>query len=122
MAITAERRTKRATKKQDDDTGEAKKRHRRSPNEMIQDLETEIARLKTKAAAKEAKQSEEGKAFLAAVKVVDKAIVIASEAGDKQMVHALESARATLGEHLVRMGVRAPAIRGPKKRRSSSAD
>ena len=115
MAITAERRTKRTTKKQDDDTGEAKKRHRRSPEEMIQDLELEIAQVKARAAARQAKQSDEGKAFMLAVKAVDRALAVAQEAGDSGMVKTLEAARAPLSERLVALGLRLPAKRGRRQ-------
>ncbi|HKX45892.1 MAG TPA: hypothetical protein VJP77_04270 [Planctomycetota bacterium] len=116
MAITAERRTKRATKKQNADAveakGEGKKRHRRSPEEMIKDLELEIAQVKARAAARQAKQSDEGKAFMLAVKAVDRALAVAQEAGDSGMVKTLEAARAPLSERLVAMGLRLPAKRG----------
>ena len=112
MAITAERRTKRATKQQADEPAESKKRHRRSPEEMIKDLEAEIAQVKARAAAKEAKQSDDGKAFMLAVKAVDKAAAVAREAGNNQLVRALEAARAPLSEQLVAMGLRLPSKRG----------
>ncbi len=88
-----------------------KTRTRRTPEQKIADLEAQIARVKARAAAKEAKASDEGKTFLAAVKAVDKALRVAEDAKDKDMVHTLETARAALGEHLVAMGVRAPDAR-----------
>ncbi|HKX45886.1 MAG TPA: hypothetical protein VJP77_04240 [Planctomycetota bacterium] len=94
---------------------EAKKRHRRSPEEIIKDLEAEIVRVQAKAAAKQAKQSGEGKAFMLAVKAVDRALAIAQEADDSGMVKSLEAARAPLSERLVAMGLRLPAKRGRRQ-------
>ncbi len=78
---------------------------------MIADHEAEIVRIRARAAAKEAKAAPEGKPFMIAVKTVDKALDAARDAGNDEMLRALESARATLGEQLVRMGVRAPESR-----------
>ncbi len=90
---------------------EKKTRTVRTPEEMIADHEAEIARIRARAAAKEAKAAPEGRPFMAAVKTVDKAIDAARDAGNNEMLQALESARATLGEQLIRMGVRAPETR-----------
>lgn len=89
----------------------ATKRTIRTPEQMIADLEAEIARVKARAAAKEARASDDGKAFMAAVRGVDKTMDAAKEAENDAMLHALESARATLGEQLIAMGLRAPAPR-----------
>lgn len=40
---------------------------------------------------------------------VDETLRVAKDVNDKRMAQALETARAALGEHLVTMGVRAPA-------------
>jgi|GEM_PF-3006120 len=98
----------------------AEKRKRRTPEEIVADYQAKIESVKTRAAAKEVKSSDEGKAFLAAVKALDKAAIVAEEADDSPMAKSLESARATLGEHLVKMGVRAPVIRGPRKRKATA--
>ena len=82
---------------------------RRTPEEMIADLEAKIAGIKTRQAARAVKQSDDGKALLVAVKGLDKAATVATEAGNKAMVQALERARAPLSELLVEMGVRVPA-------------
>ncbi len=94
-----------------------KKRIRRTAEQMISDLEAEIARVKARAAAKEAKAAPEGKPFLAAVKGIDKAIEAAEEAGNKEMVTALEAGRAPLSELMVKMGLKAPASRPTRGRR-----
>jgi len=70
----------------------------------VADLEAEIERVKARAAAKQVKQTDQGKSFLAAVRAVDKAIKVAKEG--PAMTRALESARAELEKHAVEMGVR----------------
>ena len=90
---------------------EKKTRTVRTPEQIVADLEAEIARVKARAAATQAKAAPEGKPFMTAVKVVDKAIKAARDAGNNEMLQALESARATLGEQLTRMGVRVPETR-----------
>ena len=85
---------------------------RRTPEEVVAELEAKIAAVKTRAAAKEAaaevKGSPDGLAFLAAVKAADRAIRVAGEEKNESMARALEAARAPLAEHLVSMGVRLP--------------
>ena len=90
------------------------KKTRRTSDQMIADLEAKIEAVRKRAVAKAAKSTDEGKLFLAAVKATDKALGAAQESGSKEMAHALESARASLGEHLIQMGVRAP-VRRPRK-------
>ena len=57
-------------------------------------------------------------AFMAAVRALDKAHRVAEESKNVEMTHSLETARAALGEQLVRMGVRAPIPRGSRKRKA----
>ena len=57
----------------------------------------------------------------AAVKTVDKAIEAARDAGNDEMLRSLESARATLGEQLIRMGVRVPEPGRGKGRTGAAA-
>jgi hypothetical protein len=95
-----------------------KERNRRTPDEMVADLEAEIARVKARAAAKEAKATDEGKALLLAVKSVDKALAVAADARNDGLVRALEASRAPLSEQLVAAGIRLPdakARRGRKR-------
>jgi hypothetical protein len=102
------------TKQNDSTATAAKPRKQRTPDQIVADLEAEIARVKARAAAREAKAAPEGKPFMLAVKAVDKALDEAREAGNAEMIHALETARAALGEQLIRMGVRAPQKRKRK--------
>jgi len=104
---------------------ETKKYSRRSTEEIVADLEAEIAAVKQRAAAKEAaaevKGSADGVAFLAAVKAADRAIRVAGEHKNEAMVRVLEAARAPLAEHLVGMGLRLPdrKARRPRGRKAS---
>ena len=82
-----------------------KKRNRRTPDQMIADLEAKIADVKARAKAKEAKQHPEVKPFLAAVKALDKAMAAATEEGTRT---ALEAARAPLSTRMVELGLRMP--------------
>ena len=81
------------------------KRKRRTEEELIADLEAEIKRIRQRAAEAEAKASPDGKAFLAAVKALDKAI---DAVKDRDMLKALEAARAPLSEQMIKQGPRMP--------------
>ena len=96
-----------------------KERNRRTSEQMIQDHEAEIARIRARQAAREAKSTDEGRALLLAVKFVDKALAVAAEANNTNLTRALEAARAPLSEQLVAMGIRLPdakAKRGRKRK------
>ena len=107
---------------------ETKTRNRRTSDQIVADLEAQIAAVKAraeaKAAAKEVKGSPDGLAFLAAVKAADRAIRVATDERNETMVRALEASRAPLAEHLVEMGVRLPdpkARRGRKRKAAGAA-
>lgn len=87
---------------------------RRTPEQIVADLHAKIADVQARTAAREVRQSLEGKAFLAAIKGVEKATRIAEGAGDKAMVAALEAARAPLVEHLEAMGVSRQQAQKPR--------
>jgi N-methylhydantoinase B/oxoprolinase/acetone carboxylase alpha subunit len=106
----------------------AKTYARRTPEQVVADLEAQIAAVKQRAEAKQAaaevKGSPDGVAFLAAVKAADRAIRVAGEHKNDTMVKVLEAARAPLAEHLVEMGVRLPdakARRGRKRKAVGAA-
>ena len=80
-------------------------RTRRTPEQIVADLQAKIAEVQARAVAREVKQSPEGKALLAAIRAVEKASRIAQEAGDRAMLAALEAARAPLAGRLEEMGV-----------------
>jgi len=104
---------------------ETKKYSRRSTDQIVADLEARIAAVRARdearQAAKEAKGSPDGVAFLAAVKAADRAIRVAGDAKNDAMQRALEAARAPLAEHLVSMGVRLPDRKAgrPRGRKAS---
>ena len=80
----------------------------RTPEQIVADLEAKIADVKKRAAAKQVKQTAEGKALFAAAKALDKAIAAATDAGNDGMRQAAEAARSVLAEAMVEMGVRPP--------------
>jgi len=99
----------------------AKTYTKRTPEQLVADLEARIASVKERAAVKEAaaevKGSPDGVAFLAAVKAADRAIRAAGEHENEPMLRVLEAARAPLAEHLVAMGVRLPDRKaGPRRK------
>jgi len=100
---------------------ETKTYNRRTTEQVVADLEAEIARVKARAAQKEAaaevKADPTGVAFLAAVKAADKALRVAGEHKNEPMVRVLEAARAPLAQHLVEMGLRLPDPKARKGRK-----
>src|SRR5262245_20299869 len=102
-----------------------KKYSRRTTDELIADLEAQIAQVKQRAAAKEAtaevQGSPDGVAFLAAVKAADRAIRVAGEQKNEPMLRVLEAARAPLAEHLVAIGVRLPDRKTARGRRRAAS-
>ena len=74
----------------------AKTRTRRSPEEKIAVLQAQIAAVKDREARKAAKQTPEGKAFVAARSAVKRARKLAAEAADAAMAQALEDAHGAL--------------------------
>lgn len=93
------------------------KRRRRSPEEIIKDLQEEIERVKAQAAAKELKESPAHRAALTAVRSIDKAMEAAKEEGETALAHALADGRSPLGEYLESQGVTLPKARRPRGRR-----
>lgn len=104
---------------------ETKKYTRRSSEEIVADLEAQIAAVKQRAANKEVaaevKGSPDGVAFLAAVKAADRAIRLAGEHKNDAMVRVLEAARVPMAEHLVGMGLRLPDRKAGRKRKTAAA-
>lgn len=96
------------------------KRNHRTLEQMIADHKAEIERLENRDAARQEKSSVEGKAFLVAVRSVDKARAVAVEANDPDKVRVLEAAYSILGEHLDAIGVPAPTRRNRRPRGASS--
>lgn len=95
-------------------TAPKKRRKRRSPEEIIQDLQTEIRRVKERMAAKELKRSPAIRSAVSAVKAMDKALAAAADEGDGPLRHALADARKALGGHLEARKLRLPKANLPK--------
>ncbi len=86
------------------------KRNRRTPEEIVADLQAEIEAVKARAAAQQAKADPEARALLVAAKALDKA----GAGCTGEMKRAIEAARAVLGEQLGAMGIRIPQRRARK--------
>jgi hypothetical protein len=84
---------------------------RRTPEQIVADFEAKIAAVKARAAAKQAKASPEGAAFLVAARALQKAQAAAEAAKDQPMDRVLETALAALSAHAVEAGLRMPQPR-----------
>ena len=96
---------------------ETKKTHRTS-DEIVADLQSEIERVKARAAVKKAKARPEAQPLILAVRALDKAGRVAAEAGNRDLVQAIDAARAALAPGIVGLGLRVPekAKRGRKRK------
>jgi hypothetical protein len=97
---------------------EPKTRNRRTADQIVADLQAEIDRVKARAAVKEAKARPEAQPLILAVRALDKAGRAATETGNKEIVAALDSARAALAPAIVGLGLRIPekTKRGRKRK------
>jgi hypothetical protein len=95
----------------------AARRARRSPEEMIADLEAKIREVKNRAQAKELKQSPSVKEAMKVIRGVDKALEVAAEEGNNALRHALADARKPLAEFLEGQGLKLPKARVPRGRK-----
>ena len=89
----------------------AQKRTRRTPEQMIEDLQKEIERVKQRAAQAKVKKDPALRHINAAVKSIDKA---AAETGDTATRKALGEARANLAACLELAGAAAPSTRAAR--------
>ncbi len=79
-----------------------KQRNRRTPEQIVADLQAEIERVKQRAAAQQAKADPQARALLVAVKALDKA----AESCTADVKRALETARGILADQMTAMGLR----------------
>lgn len=98
-------------------TSAKKERTRRTPDQIVADLEARIEQVRARTLAREARQLPEVKALVVGARAVDKAIAVAGEARRDELVRGFESARAGLGEQLVALGVRLPDRKARRGRR-----
>jgi hypothetical protein len=87
------------------------KRNRRTPDQIVADLQAEIEAVKARAAEKEARANPDTRALIAAARFVDRS---ADDCGDETK-RALEAARAILGQRLSAMGLRLPQRRSKRQ-------
>ncbi len=87
---------------------------RRTPEQIVAEYEAKINAVKARAAAKQAKSSPQGAAFLVAARGLQKAQAAAQAASDEPMDRALEAALAKLAAHAVEAGLRMPQPRAAK--------
>jgi len=104
------------------ETQPKKKRVRRTPDQIVADLQAKIERTQAQAAVKEAKTTPEGQALIVAARAVLKAAQVG--AGNPELAQPLENAKAALGTALVTLGLRMPVPRkgGGRRRHSDEAE
>lgn len=106
-------------KKKASAAGESR-RKRRSPEEMIADLQAQIEAVKVRAQARELKESPAMKRTLTIVRGLNKAMAEAAEEKNGGLQHALNDAHDALARFLQNQGVRPPKPRKPRGRRPRS--
>jgi hypothetical protein len=89
----------------------AKKRVRRSEDQLIADLQAEIERLRVKAASKALKKNPSIRHMNQAVRSIDQASTLSKDAAQRQ---ALSEARTLLVSYLQLEGIKIPQKRGRK--------
>jgi len=95
----------------------AKKRHRRTDEELIEDLKNRIAELKQRQDARRLKESPTIKATMTAVKWIDKALDLAAQENDTRLRHILADGRKPLETYLTGEGLKVPKANLPRGRR-----
>jgi hypothetical protein len=93
------------------------KRHRRTDEELIRDLQERIAELKNRKAAKQLKQSAAMKKTLTIASGLSKAIALAVEEGDTALQRSLTEGHRAIATHLESCGVKLPKERMPRGRK-----
>ena len=94
-----------------------KTRTRRSPEQIISDLQAQIKSVKARAAAKEMKSSPAVKKAISAIRALDKGMELAHEEGNSLLHHALADSRRSLGEFLEKQGLKLPKAKMPRGRK-----
>lgn len=93
------------------------RRKRRSPEEMIADLQLQIEEVKQRAAARQMTQTTSVKMTVAVVRQIDKALELAPEEGQTVLRHALADSRKPLASFLSAKGIKLPKARVPRGRK-----
>ena len=96
---------------------DSSRRKRRTPEEMIADLQLQIEEVKQRAAAREMTQSASVKMTVGIVRQLDKALDLALEEDQTVLRHALADARKPLASFLSAKGIKLPKARVPRGRK-----
>ena len=96
---------------------EKKTRIRRTPEQMIADLEAKIRDVKARAQAKDMKTSPALKKAMTALRALDKGMDLAQAEGNSLLQHALADTRKSLGDSLTKIGLKLPKPRMPRGRK-----
>lgn len=100
--------------------GAGKKRNRRTPEEMIADLQAKIRDVEQRAKAKELKGSPAIQKTITLARGLAKATDLAKEEGDTLLAHALADAHAAVSKGLESKGITPPKARRPRGRRPTA--
>lgn len=95
------------------------KRVRRTPEQIISDLEKQIEDLRRRDKAKKLKEDPSYKAAMTVVRQLDKAIEEAKEGGNNALAHALADGREPIAAFFAAEGVELPKGRRPRGRRAA---
>lgn len=101
-------------KKKSNPSASRARRQRRSPDQIIADLQEEIRRVRARQKARELKQSPAHKAAMTAINAIDKALDVAAEHGETALRHALADGRKALGAYLEKQGLQLSKANLPK--------
>jgi hypothetical protein len=97
-----------------------KTRVRRTPEQMISDLQAKIREVKQRAKAKELKRSAAIQKTITLARALAKATDLAREEGDTALAHALADAHSAVSKGLESKGITPPKARRPRGRRPSA--
>lgn len=101
------------------------KRHRRTPEEIVAELQQRIAKVQARAAAKALRASPTAAATLTALKSIDKALGVAAQANASELRRVLAEVRKPIAEFLDAEGLRLPKARvsrGPRTHARAKSD
>lgn len=99
------------------DGATAKKRRRRTDEELIADLQAKIREIEMRKKARELKQSPSIKALDKAIKAIDHALEVAADEEETLLRHVLADARRPLVEYAEKNGLPVGKARLPRGRR-----
>jgi hypothetical protein len=98
----------------------ARKRHRRTDEELIADLKRKLDELKDRHESRQLEKSPAIRASLAAIRAIDRALKVAAAQNETALRHVLVDCRKPLAEHLGASGLRLPRAEVPRGRRPKS--